>query len=78
MSTTAKIKIQVKKNPNETNPSLVRRFSRRIQESGNLRQAKSLRYNKRPLSKFNLKKSALHKVAKRKEYERLKKLGKVK
>jgi len=75
---TAKTTIQVKKNGNETNASMVRRFSRRIQESGNLPKVKSLRYNKRPLSKFNLKKSALHKMARRKEVARLRKLGKMK
>ena len=73
----AKATIEVKKNPNENNASIVRRFSRRIQESGVIRGVKSLRYNKRKESKLIVKRSALKKLKKRKEIEVLKKLGKI-
>jgi ribosomal protein S21 len=41
----AKTVIEVRKNPNENNSSVLRRFSRRIQESGIIRKVKSSRYN---------------------------------
>ena len=74
----AKVVIEVKKNPNENNSSILRRFSRRIQESGIIRNVKSNRYNIRKESKLKLKKGALKKLGRRKEIEKLKKLGKMK
>ena len=69
--------IEVKKNPNENNSSVLRRFSRRIQESGIIRRVKSSRYNERKESKLKVKKSALKRIERRKEIEKLKKLGKI-
>ncbi len=69
--------IEVKKNPNENNSSVLRRFSRRIQESGIIRKVKSARYNVRKESKLKVKKSALKRMTRRKEIEYLKKLGKM-
>jgi ribosomal protein S21 len=73
----AKTVIEVKKNPNENNASVLRRFSRRVQESGIIRKVKGTRYNERQESKLKIKKSALKKMKRRKEVERLKKLGKM-
>ena len=73
----AKTVIEVKKNQNENNSSVLRRFSRRIQESGIIRKVKSSRYNVRKESKLKVKKSALKRLARRKEIEHLKKLGKM-
>ena len=73
----AKTVIEVKKNPNENNSSVLRRFSRRIQESGIIRKVKGSRYNERAESKLKIKKSALKRMAKRKEIEKLRKLGKI-
>ncbi len=73
----AKTVIQVIKNPNENNASVLRRFSRRIQESGIIHKVKGNRYNERKESKLKVKKSALKRLIRRKEYEVLKKLGKV-
>lgn len=73
----AKTVIEVRKNPNENNSSVLRRFSRRIQESGIIRKAKSARYNLRKESKLKAKKSALKRLSRRKEIEKLKKLGKM-
>ncbi len=73
----ARTVIEVKKNPNESNTSVLRRFSRRIQESGIIRFVKVSRYNWRKESKLKVKKSALKKMGRRKEIEELKKLGKM-
>lgn len=68
--------IEVKKNANESNMNLIRRFSRKVQESGIIQKVKGKRYNERAESKVKTKAQALKKIAKRKEYERLFKLGK--
>lgn len=69
--------IEVKKNQNENNASLLRRFSRRMQESGMIQKVKSNRYNEREQSKLSQKNSALKRLAKRKANEKLRKLGKI-
>lgn len=74
----AKVVIQVIKNPNENNSSILRRFSRRIQESGIIRKVKGARYNLREESKLKKKRSALKRMGRRKEIEKLKKMGKMK
>lgn len=74
----AKTVIEVKKNSNENNASVLRRFSRRIQESGIIHKVKSSRYNERKESKLKVKKSALKRMGRRKEIEKLRKLGKIK
>lgn len=73
----AKAVIVVRKNPNENNLSVLRRFSRRMQESGIIRRVKSSRYNARKESKLKVKKSALKRLERRLEIEKLKKLGKM-
>jgi ribosomal protein S21 len=70
--------IEVRKNPNENNSSLLRRFSRRIQESGIIRKVKGARYNVRTESKLKVKKGALKRIIRRQEIEKLRKLGKMK
>jgi len=72
----ARTVIEVKKNPNENNGSVLRRFSRRIQESGIIRKVKASRYNVRKESRLKIKKGALKRMARRKEIEHLRKLGK--
>lgn len=68
--------IEVKKNANESNINLVRRFTRKVQESGIIQKVKSKRYNKRAESKVKTKQAALKKIARKKEFEKLFKLGK--
>ncbi len=68
--------IQVTREQNESNSSVLRRFSKRVQGSGIIRQVKSLRAAERPQSHYKKKKSALKRLTRRAEYERLKKLGK--
>lgn len=69
--------IKIKKIERETSQSLSRRFTRAIQQSGVLLEARSNRFFHRPKSKTARKKAALRKQALRKEYARLKKLGKL-
>ena len=77
LTSMAKAVIVVRKNPNENNLSVLRRFSRRMQESGIIRRVKSSRYNARKESKLKVKKSALKRLERRLEIEKLKKLGKM-
>ena len=74
----AKTVIEVRKNPNENNASILRRFSRKIQESSIIQKVKGNRYNERKESKLKVKKSALKRMVRRKEIEKLRKLGKMK
>lgn len=71
------INAEVKKNNNENATSLIRRFTKRVQSAGVLSRVRSIRWNQRQPSHFKIKKSALVVLARRKEYERLKKLGKL-
>ncbi len=68
--------IEVKKAANESNMTLIRRFSRRVQETGVIRAVKGNRYSERAPSKLDRKNSALNRLKRGKEIERLKKLGK--
>jgi ribosomal protein S21 len=74
----AKTVIEINKNGNENNASVLRRFSRRIQESYIIQKVKSSRYNKRKESKLKVKKGTLKRLERRKEIEKLRKLGKIK
>jgi ribosomal protein S21 len=73
----AKVVIEVKKNPNENNASVLRRFSRKMQESSIIQKVKSNRYNERKESKVKTKKATLKRIQKRTEIEKLRKLGKI-
>jgi ribosomal protein S21 len=68
--------IEVKKNANESNMNLIRRFSRKVQESGIIQKVKSKRYNQRTESKVKIKAATLKRLANRKKQEKLFKLGK--
>lgn len=68
--------IEVKKNTNESNMNLVRRFSRKVQESGIIQKVKSKRYNERTPSKVKIKLATLKKINRKKTMEKLQKLGK--
>ena len=74
----AKTVIEVKRNSNENNTSVLRRFSRKMQESGIVHKVKKNRYNERQDSKLKVKKSTLRRLNKRTEMEKLRKLGKIK
>lgn len=73
MNTTTQV--EVKKTGTETTANLVRRFTKRVQQSGILRRARSLRYATRPQSELARKKITLRKLAYRKDLEHKRKLG---
>lgn len=73
----ARTVIEVKKTGSESSASVMRRFSRRVRESGIIKHVKSNRYNDRKLSDFVMKKNALKRIEKGQEYAKLKKLGKI-
>ncbi len=69
--------IEVQKKEKETSASLLRRFSRRVQQSNILRYARAKRFNKRAKSKLQTKIDALKRVKKQKRMQYLKKIGKI-
>lgn len=69
--------ITVKKKEKESVQSLLRRFSRRIQQSGVLIRARRGRFYVSPLTKRQKKLSALRRQKTQKEREKLYKLGKL-
>lgn len=69
--------VEVKRKRGETFEAMLRRFNRRIQMSGKLLQAKTVRFFAEPRSKTARKRSALRKLELQRYYEKLKKLGKL-
>ncbi len=69
--------IELKRNTHENGVSLLRRFSRKMQEAGIIQKVKGNRYASRDISKLAQKNMRLKSLARRKEVERLKKLGKM-
>lgn len=69
--------IEVKKKDGESPLSVLRRFTKKMQQSGNLSVVRGLRFNKRSESKLIKKRRALKKIIRRKEYEHLKRIGKI-
>lgn len=68
--------IQVRKRDREAPESLIRRFSRRVQQSGVLQRVRKMRFRQDEKSRGKRREEALYKVKIRKEIGRLKKLGK--
>ena len=69
--------LKVKRQPRESSQSLIQRFTRKVKKSGILLEAKKRRFWERPKSRQMKKRSALRREQKKKEYEKLKKLGKI-
>jgi hypothetical protein len=69
--------LEVKKQNRENNQSLLRRFTRGMQQSGILIRAKKGQFKRREKSEDMKRKSALRREEKREEYEKLKKLGEI-
>ena len=69
--------VEVKKNMNEAPMSLIRRFSRRVKSANVLQKVRGNRFFSRKDSGLKTKARALNRITKRKEIERLKKLGKI-
>lgn len=69
--------LEIKKQPRETNQALIRRFNQALSESGILIRARKIRFKEKEKSEQMKKAAALRREEKKKEYERLKKLGKI-
>lgn len=69
------INVKVEKNNSEPVPSLLRRFQKRVQESGVLPRVRSIRYAERGLSDLKVKRAKLKKIAGAAKYAKLKRLG---
>lgn len=69
--------LEIAKHERETNQSVVRRFTKRLRESGILVGVKESAFRKRKKSKQLIRHAALRRLEKRKEYQRLLKLGQI-
>ena len=67
--------IEVRKKEGESVGTLIYRFTKRVQQSGVLREAKKRRFYSRVTNRLKRKLSALHRDGKKKEMDRAKKLG---
>ena len=68
--------IEVKRKERETSESLIRRFGRRVQQSGILVQARKTRFRSEEKSKTEIRQGAMYKSKVKKVVDRLKKMGK--
>ena len=69
--------VEVKKRDNESTDSLIRRFSRKVQQSGVLLQARKVQYYQRKKSKRKLREEAQRRTELQSERDRLIKLGEI-
>jgi ribosomal protein S21 len=68
--------MKIQKQLRETSQSLVYRFTKSVQKSGVLVEARKRRFANRTKSENMLKRAALVRVEKKKEFDKAKKLGK--
>jgi len=68
--------IEVNRKEGENSLSVLRRFTKKVKQSGNIQIVKGLRFNKRGMSRLQEKRSAIRKIKNQKNYELKKKLGK--
>ena len=69
--------IEVKKQERETSQALIYRFSRSVKQSGLLFRARKTRFRQHKKSRQMKKRAALRREELKKEYEKLRKLGKL-
>ena len=77
MAITADTRVEVKRGKNESTTALIRRFTRRAQGLGLVREMRDRRYYERTRSKNVEHKRALVSKARRENYNELVKLGKI-
>lgn len=70
--------LEVKRQERETSQNLVRRFSKRVKQSGILLRARKTRFQKRVKSRQMKRRSALRREELKKKYEMMEKMGKEK
>jgi ribosomal protein S21 len=68
--------IEVKKKDRESSESLIRRFSRKVQQSGVLVQARKSRFRAEEKTRREVREGAMYRTKVKKIVDRLKKLGK--
>ena len=71
------VNVKVERNNNESSANVIRRFTKRVQGSGIIQRMKGIRYYSRVKSKNVRRDARLKKLAKKEEYERMVKLGKI-
>lgn len=71
------INVQVDKTKKDNNMNLIKKFKRRVQESGILPRVKSIRFSQRPLSQYVKKTKKLKSIKRKAEMEEQIKLGKI-
>jgi len=69
--------VQVVRKKKETTLSLLKRFSRKVQQSSNIVRFKANQFKKRPKSSLKKKLDALKKMKKRQQLVKLYKMGKI-
>ncbi|GAG98908.1 unnamed protein product [marine sediment metagenome] len=67
--------LEVKKQERETTQALIRRFTKKVKQSGILLWTRRGRFHKRSKSRQMKKRAALRREKLRKEYQKLEKLG---
>lgn len=70
--------IEVHKRDSETTSSLMRRFSRKVQQSGLLKRVRAIQYRERPKSRKRVRDLAIRKKKYAEHMRYMKKLGKIK
>ena len=70
-------KFEITRKERETNQALIRRFTKRLRDSGILINAKKSQFRKRAKSAQMKKKAVLRKIETRAAYEKKQKLGQV-
>lgn len=69
--------VEINKKGKENNMSVLKRFQRRVQESGIIPRMRSIRYAERNRSEFVQKKSKLARIARKEEIQKMIKHGKM-
>ncbi len=69
--------VEVRRRENETTGAMLRRFTRRVQQSGILIRARKMRFYEPKSTKRAVREKALRRIQVKKERERLEKLGKL-
>ncbi len=69
--------VEVRRRDNESVGSLLRRFTRKIQRSKILLEARGQQYRGRPKSEYKKRREALRRIKWQQEMHRLRKLGKI-
>ncbi|MBI5787042.1 MAG: 30S ribosomal protein S21 [Candidatus Niyogibacteria bacterium] len=68
---------EIKRHENESVSSALRRFTKRVQQAGVITETKKRQFKARKLSDYKMRKNALRRIKRRRELEKLYKLGKI-